>query len=142
MAPRRVITGPKDAPNRLARSCYDHVAGRLGVAITGQLQRESGIVFDEDCGTVAPRIAHALGPLGEGMPPHHRLAQLPPLPGLERRRPHLAGKLGRWIRAQCLDRGWLVRKSASRALNITPLGEHQYRSWLVAEAWQAVQMPV
>ena len=36
----RTVTGPRDAAMRLARTCYDHIAGRLGVAITQHLLDE------------------------------------------------------------------------------------------------------
>lgn len=140
--PRRIVTGPRDAEMRRARSCYDHIAGRLGVAITSQLLAARGIALDEDSVTVTPQIAHALGPLAEGVPGTHAAwHSCRPCLDWSERRPHLAGKLGRWICAQCLERGWLARKNASRALTITPLGERQFRGWLGSEAWQAVQTP-
>ena len=141
-APRRVVTGPRDAEMRRARSCYDHIAGRLGVAITGQLLAGGGIELDEDSGTVTPQLAHAMGPLGEATSrADAALHSCRPCLDWSERRPHLAGKLGRWICAQCLERGWLTRKDGSRALTITPLGERQFRGWLGSEAWQAVQAP-
>ena len=36
-APRRVVVGPRDAALREARTCYDHLAGRLGVALADAL---------------------------------------------------------------------------------------------------------
>src|SRR5690606_12757303 len=35
--PRPVATGPRDATMRFARTCYDHLAGRLAVAIADRL---------------------------------------------------------------------------------------------------------
>src|SRR4029079_10132405 len=36
-APRRLVVGPRDAALRAARVCYDHLAGRLGVALADAL---------------------------------------------------------------------------------------------------------
>ncbi len=44
---RVVVTGPKDADLRLARSCYDHIAGRLGVALSDHLVERGAIKFDD-----------------------------------------------------------------------------------------------
>jgi DNA-binding transcriptional ArsR family regulator len=46
-APRRVVTGPRDAALRLARTCYDHLAGRLGVAIADALAARGAIELAE-----------------------------------------------------------------------------------------------
>ncbi|WP_313759450.1 helix-turn-helix transcriptional regulator, partial [Diaphorobacter nitroreducens] len=45
-----VVVGPRDAALRQARTCYDHIAGRLGVAIAAHLLEEGAIVFDDDVG--------------------------------------------------------------------------------------------
>lgn len=40
------------------------------------------------------------------------------------RRPHLAGRLGAALCAHCLQRGWMRKRSSSRALDVTPIGWH------------------
>ena len=57
-------TGPKDASLRFARRCYDHVAGRLGVAITDRLLDDGAIVFDADAGQLTERLGESLRGLG------------------------------------------------------------------------------
>ena len=59
---RRVVTGPRDAAMRRARTCYDHIAGRLGVAIAQKLQDDGAIAFDGEAGRVTERCAAALAP--------------------------------------------------------------------------------
>lgn len=39
---RPVLVGPRDAPMRAARTCYDHLAGRLAVAMAADRTRGSG----------------------------------------------------------------------------------------------------
>ncbi|WP_313561520.1 ArsR/SmtB family transcription factor, partial [Diaphorobacter nitroreducens] len=60
-----VVVGPRDAALRQARTCYDHIAGRLGVAIAAHLLEEGAIVFDDDVGgRVTGRAQAVLAPLG------------------------------------------------------------------------------
>ena len=60
----RTVTGPRDAAMRLARTCYDHIAGRLGVAITQHLLDERAIAFDGEAGHVTDRAGAVLKTLG------------------------------------------------------------------------------
>ena len=39
---KRLSVGPRDAALRAARTCYDHFAGRLGVALADGDDREAG----------------------------------------------------------------------------------------------------
>lgn len=144
-APRRVAVGPRDEALRTARTCYDHLAGRLGVAITGHLLDEGAVVFDDEAvaGQVTDRAAHALQrlgmPAGAGAPcapggrPHCR-----PCLDWSERRMHLAGRLGALICRHCLDSGWLLRGTGTRALTITPRGAVALRDWLGHVRWAEV----
>ena len=143
-APRPVAVGPRDAALRRARTCYDHVAGRLGVAITGHLLAQGAIAFDDDGGgCVTDRADAVLQPLGlalqEALAPGtgRRLPCRPCLDWSERR-PHVAGRLGAMLCAHSLARGWLRRTSGSRALDITPAGAVVLRDWLGVERWREV----
>lgn len=143
-APRPVVVGPRDAALRQARTCYDHIAGRLGVAIAAHLLEEGAIVFDDDAGgRVTGRAQAVLAPLG--LAAHDALAagaaRRPPCrPCLDwsERRPHMAGRLGALLCVHCLERGWLRRAQASRALEITPPGVVALRNWLGAVRWGEV----
>ena len=143
-APPRVPTGPRDAALRTARTCYDHIAGRLGVAMAAHLLEEGAVQLDDEAGgRVTPNIDAVLRPLG--------LAVQSPLAGGGTRRPacrgcldwserrhHLAGRLGAMLCAHCLERGWLRRAAGSRALDITPEGAVVLRGWLGLRRWQEV----
>lgn len=144
--PRRVSVGPRDAALRTARTCYDHLAGRLGVAIADHLLETGAVVFDDEAaaGQVTERAGDVLRRLGldtgaaqaAGSPlrrPHCR-----PCLDWSERRMHLAGRLGALICHHCLERHWLVRGQDTRALAITPPGVLALRDWLGHERWRAV----
>lgn len=141
-ARRAVVPGPRDAALRRARTCYDHIAGRLGVAITHRLLAEGAIAFDGEAGQVTERCGPSLERLGvdaTGLAaPASSRAHCRPCLDWSERRFHVAGRLGRLICGHCLQRGWLLRRADSRALEITPGGAVALRDWLGHEAWSTV----
>jgi len=143
-APAARRTGPRDEVMRRARTCYDHLAGRLGVAIAQRLAQERAILIEPEAVRITNRASESLGKLG---------VELAALPGAAQRRPralcrpcmdwserrfHLGGRLGAAICSGCMARGWLSRKPGSRALDITPAGQIGLRDWLGLELWQPV----
>lgn len=139
-AARAVVVGPRDEAMRMARMCYDHIAGRLGLAIAERLLADRLIVFDGDAGHVTEHAAQALerwGIASASAPPRGRPYCRPCLDWSERK-PHLAGGLGAMICAHALDQGWLTRKSGSRALTITASGAQAWRELLGLQAWDRV----
>jgi DNA-binding transcriptional ArsR family regulator len=131
-------TGPRDERLRLARTCYDHIAGRLGVALAGAMIAEHWIELDEDAGLITPeglqRLAHLGIPL-EPTPPRKARAVALCRPCLDwsERRPHLAGRLGTALCSHSLDRGWIRKRAGSRALDITPAGRRAYHELFCVE---------
>ena len=49
---RSLRTGPRDEAMRIARTCYDHIAGRLGVALSDRLVARGMIEFGDEAGVV------------------------------------------------------------------------------------------
>lgn len=135
------MTGPKDESLRRARTCYDHVAGRLGVAIANQLADDEAIVVEAESAWLSDRAAASLGRLGVTAPEptgHPRRALCRPCMDWSERRIHLAGRLGAAICEQCMAHGWLRRKPESRALDITPRGQVALRNWMGLDLWRSV----
>jgi len=133
-ATRRVATGPADAALRTARSCYDHLAGRLGVAIASHLQELGAVQVDAEGASarVTPRVEAALRPLGIAADAltgqgGHRPACRPCLDWSERR-PHLAGAIGAALATHCFERHWIEHIRDSRAVRITTAGRAGLRS--------------
>jgi len=140
---RVMVVGPRDETMRTARMCYDHIAGRLGLAIAERLLADQAIVFDGEGGQVTDRIGEALGRWGlilEQEPKHPSRGRPYCRPCLDwsERKAHLAGRLGAMICTHCLDQGWLTRKTGSRALAISAVGAVAFRELLGLEVWHQV----
>ena len=139
----RILVGPKDAALRAARTCYDHLAGRLGVAITEHLVADGGLVLDEERGHLNERGCRALAELGIDIPmsvgPGLRadLASCRPCLDWSERRFHIAGRLASHICHCCEQRGWIQRRATSRAVDVTPPGRKALQAWLGLEHWTA-----
>lgn len=141
-----VVVGPRDAGLRQARMCYDHIAGRLGLAIADGLLAEGAIAFDGDSGHVTDRAATVLQRWGlpldmQTPPPGRGRPYCRPCLDWSERRAHVAGKLGALICTHCLAQGWLIRKPDSRALTISGAGAARFRDLLGLEAWRRVTGP-
>jgi DNA-binding transcriptional ArsR family regulator len=128
---RPVVVGPRDQALRAARTCYDHLAGRLGVGIADALTEGGHVELDSDGGIVTARgiaLFRGLGidTGGGGTKRSLRVLCRPCLDWSERR-PHLAGTLGAALCAHCLDHGWIRRATGTRAVDITPQGRRMFR---------------
>ncbi|MEP9379014.1 helix-turn-helix transcriptional regulator [Aquabacter sp. CN5-332] len=115
--------GPRDAALRIARTCYDHLAGRLALALADRLCEQGYIVLADGAGLVTEDGRRFLADFGISLDdaPGRRPLCRTCLDWSERR-PHLAGRLGAALLTRLLELGWLVRTPDSRALRITPAG--------------------
>jgi DNA-binding transcriptional ArsR family regulator len=144
---RRVVVGPRDDTMRRARMCYDHVAGRLGLAMAESLLVERAIEFDDEGdgegGHVTDRLGDVLQRWGLALEPEQANARRArpycrPCLDWSERRMHLAGRLGAMLCTHCLAKGWLTRAAGSRALTISPEGARTFRDRLGLDAWRRV----
>jgi DNA-binding transcriptional ArsR family regulator len=136
----RVATGPRDDAMRLARTCYDHLAGRLAVGIAEKLVEDGAVVIDGEAAEVTARAGAVLEGLGlrcELLLAHGpgKRPQCRPCLDWGERRMHLAGRLGALLCSHCLQMGWLLQRSDSRALSLTPQGAVVMREWLGPKRW-------
>lgn len=137
-------TRPKDESLRQARTCYDHLAGRLGVAIANKLADDRAVVMESESGWVTEHAADSLGRLGVavtellGPSRNARRVLCRPCVDWSERRIHLAGRLGATICDERMGHGWLLRKPNSRALEITPRGRVALRDWMGLELRKTV----
>jgi DNA-binding transcriptional ArsR family regulator len=117
---------------RTARTCYDHLAGRLGVGLADALTQRGLIALDHDGGEVTAAGLTFFSELGVDLtaPAKSRRVFCRPCLDWTERRYHLAGHVGACLLRLCLDRGWVTRQRGSRAVTITPGGRAQMRAIL------------
>lgn len=114
---------------RFARTCYDHLAGRLGVLLTDTLL-EHGLISAQGF-EVTARGEEWLAGLDIDIDALRRGRRALARPCLDwtERRDHLAGAVGAAIAATLLERRWLVRMEGTRAVRLTLRGrEGLYRT--------------
>ncbi|QNE78257.1 helix-turn-helix domain-containing protein [Streptomyces finlayi] len=140
----RVVPDALDRPRTLraastgsalarGRTCYDHLAGRLGITITeamtarGLLRQDTGFALTgEGLGW--------FGSLGIGLDPGTRRPLVRACLDWTERKPHLAGVAGAALCRHALDTGWCVRIGSGRAVKATPDGERALAELLGIEA--------
>lgn len=117
-------TRPRDQVLRRARTCYDHIAGQLGVALMDSLfghghlvELNSGLALSDQ----GERYLKDLGVDIDGIRQRRRPFARTCLDWSERR-PHLAGALGAALADRCFSLRWIEHLPDSRALKVTARG--------------------
>ncbi|HZE48535.1 MAG TPA: winged helix-turn-helix domain-containing protein [Jatrophihabitantaceae bacterium] len=104
------------------RTCYDHLAGALGVGVTDAMV-ERGLLDDW---AVTAKGRAWLSDLGVDVEPA-RTGRRPFVRSCldwTERRPHLAGAIGAALCRHCFDAKWIERIGSGRAVRLTPSGRH------------------
>ncbi|MFH8939259.1 ArsR/SmtB family transcription factor [Streptomyces griseosporeus] len=120
--PRNLREASAGSAMARGRTCYDHLAGRLGIAVTdaltgrGLLRQDTGFALT-DAGVAWFDEA------GIGLPRTGRRPLARACLDWTERRPHLAGVAGAALCRHALDAGWCVRVGSERAVKVTPPGE-------------------
>lgn len=115
-----------------ARTCYDHLAGKLGVALTRALQ-DSGMLHREEQERryhITARGAHFFNELGldlEKLQRQRRAFALACLDWSERRY-HLAGALGAALAEHFFQLAWIEKRASSRAVQLTEAGQQELKN--------------
>ncbi len=120
--PRNLRESTAGSAMARGRTCYDHLAGRLGIAVTDALTArellrqdtgfaltDAGVAWFDAAGIRLDRTSRR--PLARAC-----------LDWTERR-PHLAGVAGAALCRHALDAGWCVRIGSERAVKVTATGE-------------------
>jgi DNA-binding transcriptional ArsR family regulator len=143
LSPTRPIASLREGARahaiRFARRCYDHLAGRLGVALTTSFL-DQGLLSGHDestdsgatAGGVVGPVAYTLN--DDGTDTLRALGVLLPANRAVRccvdwteRRHHLAGALGRGVLHRLLELAWLQPAAHHRALVLTDSGRQGLR---------------
>jgi DNA-binding transcriptional ArsR family regulator len=129
IAPRHSATGltavTRGRALQRARTCYDHLAGQLGVALADAFEQQRLIAATDSGWALTSQGERRLGSLGLDVATLRRGRRplLRPCRDWTERRPHMAGALGQALASRFLDLDWVRRTAASRAVRVTALGE-------------------
>lgn len=113
-----------------ARICYDHLAGRYGVALFDALLAQKAIQEPVEMhgevklGSKGEEIFGQLGFNLKALRRERRRFAFA-CPDWTERRPHLGGSLGAALWAYIIERGWGVKQQGTRAIIVTDLGKQK-----------------
>ncbi|MEX0683091.1 MAG: metalloregulator ArsR/SmtB family transcription factor [Dehalococcoidia bacterium] len=124
-----------EAPMTRARTCYDHLAGKLAVAILdalvarGALRSPDATSGDLALGQEAGPVFSSLG-VGVDQPVKGRRRRAFACLDWTERRPHLGGALGAALLQRALAAGWVTREAGSRTAHVTTKGRRALKRLL------------
>jgi DNA-binding transcriptional ArsR family regulator len=133
--------GPRDEAMRFARVCYDHLAGRLGVAMHDAFIAQELLVSTAEGLAPTPRgrarfeaegiDLKQVGPSGR---PTCRICL-----DWSERRPHLAGPLAAQLLQAIFRRGWATRAEGGRIIRFSSSGLSAFERFLAAAKQDQVE---
>jgi DNA-binding transcriptional ArsR family regulator len=150
---RSLREGTRAEALRAARTCYDHLAGRLGVELMAALLDRGALVGGD--GRFHPEAAAAdhlaapgrdvdyrltdagaalLAELGAGVAGNGRRPLVRYCVDWSEQRHHLAGAVGATLARRLFELGWLRRADRGRAVHVTPAGAEGLRRTFGIEA--------
>ena len=127
-----VAVGPDNrfistTPQRLraARTCYDHMAGTIAVALHDRFEQLGWMVLAPDAYDITPTGERALAVFGIDIEATRALRRRFAYGCVDwsERKPHIAGALGAALLQVALKRKWLTQDLDSRALRVTRSGQ-------------------
>ncbi|WP_405878753.1 helix-turn-helix domain-containing protein [Streptomyces sp. NBC_01136] len=116
-----------------ARTCYDHLAGRLGITLTEALTHR-GLLRQDTGFALTDAGLRWFDEAGIGLDRTGRRPLTRACLDWTERRPHLAGTAGATLCRHALDARWCVRIGSERAVKVTPEGERAFAELLGIEA--------
>jgi hypothetical protein len=134
IAPDRAASGLRESARgeaiKRARTCYDHLAGRLGIGLVDAMARERLLDPLSSGWELTGRGEQRMGELGLEVDQLRALRRplLRPCQDWTEHRPHVAGALGAALADRLIDERWVKRLPGSRAVRVTEHGERQLLS--------------
>ncbi|UYM07707.1 ArsR/SmtB family transcription factor [Solicola gregarius] len=107
-----------------ARTCYDHLAGQLGVAITDALVSRGviGPLRPGEVGRIVTPDSPLLRTLDFDIESSRRRPDVRGCLDWTHRRPHVAGRLGAGVLTYLEEQRWIVRSRSDRSLRVEDAG--------------------
>ncbi|MGX7875949.1 ArsR/SmtB family transcription factor [Mesorhizobium sp. ORM6] len=132
VGPKRVRPGPRDAAMRVARVCYDHLAGEQAVAMLDRLVEKDILLRDDREIRLGPSAASHFAAIGIDVDARQRRPVCRACLDWSVRRSHLAGTLGAAILDKILSEKWARREKDSRAVVFSPPGRQAFERVFLA----------
>ena len=132
VGPQRVRPGPRDAAMRVARVCYDHLAGEQAVAMLDRLVEKEIILCNDQEIRLGPSAASHFAAIGIDVDAKPRRPVCRACLDWSVRRSHLAGTLGAAILDKILAEKWARREKDSRAVIFSPPGKQAFEKVFLA----------
>ena len=136
VAPQPTVRSLREATRsellREARTCYDHLAGRVGVALARSLERDGTLVRRNSGYDLGPKSGARLEKLGIDLAALERLRR-PIVRGCldwSERELHVAGALGAALADRFFELGWIRRRDGNRSVEVTALGREAFSAEL------------
>jgi hypothetical protein len=111
---------------RYARTCYDHLAGRVGVSLARALKDVGVVVRRDGDYAIGPSADARLAALGIDLAELRRRRRRRPLVrgclDWSERELHVAGALGAAITARLFELDWIRRRDGNRSVELTARG--------------------
>jgi DNA-binding transcriptional ArsR family regulator len=128
-APRSLAVASRHQALARARTCYDHLAGVLGVRITEAMTQRDLLDLDRGL-ALTDEGARWFAALGITLPPATRRPLVRSCLDWTERRPHLAGAAGAALCGHAMNRRWITRIGTGRAVALTEAGRDALYSHL------------
>ncbi|QSQ12513.1 ArsR/SmtB family transcription factor [Myxococcus landrumensis] len=128
LAPTRLVPSRVPEPLRFARTCYDHLAGTLGVALAEAMEHRGLLESGEDSYILTPvgtRFVSKWGVDVEALSQGRRAFARRCLDWSERRA-HVGGALGAALTERLFVRRWIARRPEGRGVRLTVEGRRGF----------------
>ncbi|MDR7208882.1 winged helix-turn-helix domain-containing protein [Flavobacterium piscis] len=114
-------------PIKFCRSCYDHLAGKIGVAVTDNLLEQKIFIERNNTFEISRKGEKWFSDFGIDLKEAQKQKRMFLKPCLDwsERRNHIAGSIGTLLFHKMLDEDWIRRTTNSRAITITGKGEKE-----------------
>jgi DNA-binding transcriptional ArsR family regulator len=131
-----VTDAPRDL--RAARTCYDHIAGALGVALHDRFASTGCLSAASENGDydLTPKGVRMMAALGIDLAATRSMRRRFAFGCLDwsERRPHLGGALAAAVLGVALKKRWVTKELDSRVLNVTRDGRREFKTRFGVEA--------
>ena len=132
------ISGPSDIRSlrdsnedqalRKARTCYDHLAGKLGTSLAHSLESQGYIVEYDDNYTLTDSGRQFLTQFGIDVTKAERRRRkfIHSCMDWSERKPHIGGALGAALLDRVTELGWIEKGTTHRTIRVTAAGEQGF----------------